>query len=78
MTRVGRAVEKGETQGFMKIVVDAETNEILGARDPRHRRRRGDPRHARRDVRQGADRTLPRAMHIHPTVSELLPTMLGS
>ena len=31
MTRVGRAVEKGETQGFMKVVVDAETNEILGA-----------------------------------------------
>jgi pyruvate/2-oxoglutarate dehydrogenase complex dihydrolipoamide dehydrogenase (E3) component len=31
MTRVGRAVEKGETQGFMKILVDAETNEILGA-----------------------------------------------
>ena len=31
MTRVGRAVEKGETHGFMKIVVDAETREILGA-----------------------------------------------
>ncbi len=31
MTRVGRAVEKGETQGFMKVVVDAETEEILGA-----------------------------------------------
>jgi pyruvate/2-oxoglutarate dehydrogenase complex dihydrolipoamide dehydrogenase (E3) component len=31
MTRVGRAVEKGETQGFMKIIVDAQTREILGA-----------------------------------------------
>ena len=31
MTRVGRAVEKGETQGFMKIVVDADTRQILGA-----------------------------------------------
>src|SRR5262249_16520820 len=31
MSRVGRAVEKGETQGFMKIVVDAETRKILGA-----------------------------------------------
>ncbi len=31
MTRVARAVEKGEAQGFMKIVVDAETSEILGA-----------------------------------------------
>ncbi len=31
MTKVGRAVEKGETQGFMKIIVDAQTHEILGA-----------------------------------------------
>ncbi len=31
MTRVGRAVEKGETQGFMKILVEADTNQILGA-----------------------------------------------
>ena len=31
MTRVGRAIEKGETQGFMKVVVDAETRQILGA-----------------------------------------------
>ena len=31
MTRVGRAVEKGETQGFMKVVADAETKQILGA-----------------------------------------------
>ena len=31
MTRVGRAVEKGETQGFMKVIVDADTKEILGA-----------------------------------------------
>ena len=31
MTRVGRAVEKGETQGFMKVVVDADTKQILGA-----------------------------------------------
>jgi pyruvate/2-oxoglutarate dehydrogenase complex dihydrolipoamide dehydrogenase (E3) component len=31
MTRVGRAVEKGETQGFMKVLVDADNKEILGA-----------------------------------------------
>jgi hypothetical protein len=37
MTKVGRAVEKGETQGFMKIIVDARTREILGAGDPQHR-----------------------------------------
>ena len=41
MTRVGRAIEKGETQGFMKIVVDAETQKHPRRRDPRHRRRRG-------------------------------------
>ena len=39
MTKVGRAVEKGETQGFMKILVDAETREILGAALARNRLR---------------------------------------
>ena len=77
MTRVGRAVEKGETQGFMKIVVDAETHKILGRRDPRHRRRRGHPRHSRHDECGRALRQLQRAVPIHPTVSELIPTMLG-
>ena len=38
MTRVGRAVEKGETQGFMKVVVDAETQRDPRRRDPRRRR----------------------------------------
>ena len=54
MTRVGRAVEKGETQGFMKVVVDAETQQILGRGHPRHGRRRGDPLHPGHDVGQGA------------------------
>ncbi len=36
MTRVGRALEKGETQGFMKVLVDAETKEILGSIAPGH------------------------------------------
>ena len=44
MTRVGRAVEKGETQGFMKVVVDAETERDPRRGDPRRRRRRGHPR----------------------------------
>ena len=52
--RVSRAVEKGETQGFMKIVVDAETTRDPGRGDPRHRRRRSDPLDPGRDVRQGA------------------------
>ena len=52
MTRVGRAVEKGETQGFMKVVVDAETTADPGRGDPRRRRRRGHPRHPGRHVGQ--------------------------
>ena len=77
MTRVGRAVEKGETLGFMKILVDAETSKLLGAAI----------------LGTGGDEavhcitatmyagapytTLQRAVQIHPTVSELIPTMLG-
>jgi pyruvate/2-oxoglutarate dehydrogenase complex dihydrolipoamide dehydrogenase (E3) component len=77
MTRVGRAVEKGETLGFMKIVVDAETRKILGAAI----------------LGTGGDEavqcitatmyagvpytTLSHAVLIHPTVSELIPTVLG-
>jgi pyruvate/2-oxoglutarate dehydrogenase complex dihydrolipoamide dehydrogenase (E3) component len=76
MTRVGRAVEKGETQGFMKVVVDAETEEILGAAVLGVG---GDEViHAILDVMSARApyMTLSRTMHIHPTVSELVPTML--
>ncbi|MCV7092725.1 FAD-containing oxidoreductase [Mycobacterium interjectum] len=76
MTRVGRAVEKGETQGFMKVVVDAETDEILGAAILGVG---GDEAiHAILDVMSAKApyTTLARTMHIHPTVSELIPTML--
>ncbi len=76
MTRVGRAVEKGETQGFMKVVVDAETHQILGAAILGVG---GDEViHAILDVMSAKAPydTLARTMHIHPTVSELLPTML--
>lgn len=78
MTKIGRAVEKGETQGFMKVLVDAESKKILGAAI----------------LGTGGDEaihcllstmyanapytTLSRAVHIHPTVSELIPTMLQS
>jgi pyruvate/2-oxoglutarate dehydrogenase complex dihydrolipoamide dehydrogenase (E3) component len=77
MTQVGRAVEKGETLGFMKIVVDAETKKILGAAI----------------LGTGGDEavqcitatmyaatpytTLSHALLIHPTVSELIPKVLG-
>ncbi|NYF90724.1 FAD-containing oxidoreductase [Tunturiibacter empetritectus] len=78
MTKIGRAVEKGESQGFMKVLVDAESKKILGASI----------------LGTGGDEaihcilstmyagapytTLSRAVHIHPTVSELIPTMLQS
>jgi pyruvate/2-oxoglutarate dehydrogenase complex dihydrolipoamide dehydrogenase (E3) component len=78
MTRVSRAIEKGETQGFIKVLVDAESKEILGASI----------------LGTGGDEAihciltamyagkpaslLQRSMHIHPTVAELIPTVLGS
>jgi pyruvate/2-oxoglutarate dehydrogenase complex dihydrolipoamide dehydrogenase (E3) component len=77
MNRVGRAIEKGETQGFIKISVDAETKQILGAAI----------------LGTGGDEVVQvlldvmyakapftvvqRAMHIHPTVAEFLPTVLS-
>jgi pyruvate/2-oxoglutarate dehydrogenase complex dihydrolipoamide dehydrogenase (E3) component len=76
MTRVGRAVEKGETQGFMKVVVDAETEEILGAAILGVG---GDEViHAIIDIMTAKKpyTAISRTMHIHPTVSELVPTML--
>jgi pyruvate/2-oxoglutarate dehydrogenase complex dihydrolipoamide dehydrogenase (E3) component len=76
MTRVGRAVEKGETQGFMKVVVDAESHQILGAAILGVG---GDEViHEILDVMSAKAPydTLARTMHIHPTVSELVPTML--
>ena len=77
MTRVGRAVEKGETQGFMKIAVDAESGAILGAAILGTG---GDEViHSILDVMYAKTpwTVIRRAMHIHPTVSELVPTMLS-
>jgi pyruvate/2-oxoglutarate dehydrogenase complex dihydrolipoamide dehydrogenase (E3) component len=77
MTEVGRAVEKGETQGFMKVVVDAETKAILGAAILGVG---GDEVvHSLLDVMyaRAPYTVVQRAMHIHPTVSELIPTVLG-
>jgi pyruvate/2-oxoglutarate dehydrogenase complex dihydrolipoamide dehydrogenase (E3) component len=78
MTKVSRAIEKGETQGFIKVLVDAESKEILGASI----------------LGTGGDEAihciltamyagkpaslLQRSVHIHPTVAELIPTVLGS
>jgi pyruvate/2-oxoglutarate dehydrogenase complex dihydrolipoamide dehydrogenase (E3) component len=77
MTRVSRARERGETQGFMKILVDAETKKLLGAAILGIG---GDEViHSVLDVMYAdAPYTIiQRAVHIHPTVTELIPTMLG-
>jgi pyruvate/2-oxoglutarate dehydrogenase complex dihydrolipoamide dehydrogenase (E3) component len=77
MTKVARAVEKGEPQGFMKIMVDAETKLILGASILGTG---GDEAiHSILDVMyaKAPYTVIQRAVHIHPTVSELIPTMLG-
>ena len=78
MARVGRARERGETQGFMSVLVDAETKRILGATILGIE---GDEAiHCILDCMY-ADApyaVIQRAMHIHPTVSELIPTMLGN
>ena len=78
MSKIGRAIEKGETEGFMKVLVDAETEKILGATILGTG---GDEAiHCILDVMYaGAPfTTLTHAMHIHPTVSELIPTVLES
>ena len=77
MTRVGRAIEKGETKGLMKIVVDSTSQEILGAAVFGTG---GDEAiHCVLDTMyaKAPYPVLKRAMHIHPTVSELIPTILG-
>lgn len=77
MTRVGRAVQRGETQGFMKVLVDASNKQILGAAILGVG---GDEAvHAILDVMyaKAPYTVIQRAVHIHPTVAELVPTMLG-
>jgi len=77
MVRVSRAYEKGETQGFIKICVDAETEQILGAAILGIG---GDEViHVLLDVMyaKAPYTVIQRAMHIHPTVAEYLPTILA-
>ncbi|NMM11274.1 MAG: FAD-containing oxidoreductase [Polaromonas sp.] len=77
MTRVGRARERSETQGFMQVLVDAETKKILGA--SLLGIEADEVVHALLDVMyaKAPYTVIQRAMHIHPTVSELIPTLLG-
>ncbi len=77
MTRIARAKEKGETQGFMKVLVDAQSKEILGATVLGIG---GDEViHSIIDIMyaKAPYTVIQRAVHVHPTVSELIPTMLG-
>ena len=77
MTKVGRAVEKGETLGFMKVLINADTQRIMGAAILGTG---GDEAiHSILDMMY-ADKlytVIQWAVHIHPTVSELVPTILG-
>lgn len=78
MARVGRARERSETDGFMKVLIDAADNKILGAAIFGIG---GDEIvHSLLDVMySGAPyTTIQRAVHIHPTVTELIPTLLGN
>ena len=77
MENVSRAFEKGETKGFMKILVDQETKQILGAA---LLGLSGDEViHCILDTMyaKAPSTVLQRAMHIHPTVSEFVPTMMA-
>jgi pyruvate/2-oxoglutarate dehydrogenase complex dihydrolipoamide dehydrogenase (E3) component len=77
MTKVARAIEKGETEGFMKVLVDAETKQILGASILGTG---GDEAvHCIIDTMyaKAPYTNIQHAVHIHPTVSELLPTVFG-
>ena len=78
MTQVGRAKEFGETQGFIKILVDADSEEILGAAILGLS---GDEAvHCLLDVMyaKAPYTVISRAVHLHPTVTELIPTVLQS
>jgi pyruvate/2-oxoglutarate dehydrogenase complex dihydrolipoamide dehydrogenase (E3) component len=78
MENVSRAIEKGETKGFMKILVDRDSKQILGAS---FLGLAGDEViHCILDIMyaKAPYTVMQRAMHIHPTVSELIPTMMGN
>ena len=76
MQRVGRAREAGETQGFMKVLVDAQSRRLLGAAILGMN---GDEViHGLLDMMAAGQTVdaIARTVHIHPTVSELVPTLL--
>jgi pyruvate/2-oxoglutarate dehydrogenase complex dihydrolipoamide dehydrogenase (E3) component len=77
MEDVSRAFEKGETEGFMKVLVDADSKQILGAS---FLGASGDEAvHCVLDTMyaKAPYTVLQRAVHIHPTIAEFIPSMLG-
>src|SRR2546428_5599414 len=78
MARVSRAREAGEMQGFMKVLADADSKELLGA--SLLGLNADEVVHSLLDVMYARKpyTTIQRAVHIHPTVSELIPTLLGT
>jgi len=78
MARVGRAREAGETQGFMKVLADADSKELLGA--ALLGLNADEIVHSLLDIMYAKKpyTTIQRAVHIHPTVTELIPTLLGN
>lgn len=77
MTRVGRANERGETRGFMKVVADADSGQILGV--ALLGIEADEVVHSLIDAMANGVgyEAITRTMHVHPTVSELVPTLLG-
>ena len=78
MSRVGRAIERGESLGFMKVLVDADSGQLLGTallglNGDEVVQALLDAMYARMTAR-----ALTHAMHIHPTVAEFIPTLLGT
>jgi pyruvate/2-oxoglutarate dehydrogenase complex dihydrolipoamide dehydrogenase (E3) component len=77
MSRVGRARERGETQGFMKVLVDADSKQFLGAALLGIEGDEAIHAIANLMYAQAPCTVMQRAVHVHPTVSELLPTLLA-
>jgi pyruvate/2-oxoglutarate dehydrogenase complex dihydrolipoamide dehydrogenase (E3) component len=78
MARVGRARERSETTGFMKVRVDADSGELLGATILGIQGDEAIHTIAALMYAGAPYETLRRSVHIHPTVAELLPTVVGA
>jgi pyruvate/2-oxoglutarate dehydrogenase complex dihydrolipoamide dehydrogenase (E3) component len=77
MTSVSRARERGETQGFMKVVVDAATKQVLGAAMLGIEGDEVVQAFLGVMTARASYTAISRAVHVHPTVAEYLPVLLG-